>query len=164
MATLVDQYVGATAYDVAGDKIGKIHKLFVDGHTREPKWAEVHTGFLGRAQSLVPLVGSRQEGHAVTVTVTKEAVQEAPDCDAEEGITVEDAQRLSQHYRLDEPQPEAPDPPAKHSAVLAIASAAAGIGGTAVNTAAWSPPESAENQHPDVPEPTEDGPLAAGRA
>lgn len=164
MTTLVDQYVGATAYDVAGDKIGKIHKLFVDGQSREPKWAEVHTGFLGREQSMVPLTGSRQEGRAVTLTVTKEAVQESPDCAAGEGITVEDAERLSRHYRLDEPQPEAPEPPANHSAILAIASAAAGIGGTAVNTAAWSPPEPAENQHPDVPEPTEDDSLGAGQA
>lgn len=157
MATLVDQYVGATAYDVAGDKIGKIHKLFVDGHTREPKWAEVHTGLFGRSQTLIPLIGCKHEGRAVTVTVSKDAVKEAPEVKVGEGVTVDDASRLSRHYRLDEPQPEAPEPPPPHSTALDIASAAAGMGGTAVNTAAWSPPEPAENQHPDTfeePEPT----------
>lgn len=157
MATLVDQYVGATAYDVSGDKIGKIHKLFVDGRSREPRWAEVHTGLFGKNQALIPLAGSRQEGRAVTLTVSKAAVKDAPTVRVGAGITVDDADRLSRHYKLDEPQPEAPEPPAPHSTVLDIASAAAGMGGTAVNTAAWSPPEPAENQHPDTfeePEPT----------
>ena len=150
MTSSADQYVGATAYDVSGEKIGKIHKLFVEDESREPRWAEIHTGFLGKSQSLIPLTGSRQEGRAVTVTVTKEAVMESPDLEVGDGITVDDATRLSRHYRLDKPQPDAPEPPAKHSTVLAIASAAAGMGGTAVNTAAWSPPDAAENQHPDV--------------
>lgn len=157
MTSLVDQYVGATAYDVSGNKIGKIHKLFVDGRSREPRWAEVHTGLFRTSQALIPLTGSRQEGRAVTLTVSKAAVKDAPTVQVGEGITVDDADRLSRHYRLDEPQPEAPDPPAPHSTALDIASAAAGMGGTAVNTAAWNPPEPAENQHPDTfeePEPT----------
>lgn len=139
MTTLVDQYVGAMAYDVAGDKIGKIHKLFVDGRTREPRWAEVHTGFLGTSQALVPLTGCRQEGRAVTLTVTKDAVRDAPAVKAGEGVTVDDAARLARHYRLDEKQPAAPAPPVPHSTTLNIASVAAGIGGTAVNTAAYAP-------------------------
>jgi PRC-barrel domain len=157
MTSLVDQYVGATAYDVSGDKIGKIHKLFVDGRSREPRWAEVHSGLFRKSQALIPLTGSRHEGRAVTLTVSKAAVKDAPTVRVGEGITVDDADRLSRHYRLDEPQPEAPDPPAPHSTALDIASAAAGMGGTAVNTAAWNPPEPAENQHPDTfeePEPT----------
>lgn len=159
MTSLVDQYVGATAYDVSGDKIGKIGRLFVDGRSREPKWAEVHTGLFRKAQMLIPLCGSRQEGRAVTLTVSKAAVREAPKVRVGEGVTVDDADRLSRHYRLDEPQPEAPQPPAPHSTALDIAAAAAGMGGTAVNTAAWSPAEPAENQHPDPfeepePEPT----------
>lgn len=157
MTNLVDQYVGATAYDVSGDKIGKIHKLFVDGRSREPRWAEVHAGLFRTSQMVIPLTGSRQEGRAVTLTVSKAAVKDAPTVRAGQGITVEDADRLARHYRLDEPQPEAPDPPAPHSTVLEIASAAAGMGGTAVNTAAWTPPDPAEDQHPDTseePEPT----------
>lgn len=157
MTSLVDQYVGATAYDVSGDKIGKIGRLFVDGRSREPKWAEVHTGLFRKSQMLIPLSGSRQEGRAVTLTVSKAAVREAPKVRVGEGVTLDDADRLSRHYRLDEPQPEAPQPPAPHSTALDIAAAAAGMGGTAVNTAAWSPAEPAENQHPDPfeePEPT----------
>lgn len=157
MTSLVDQYVGATAYDVSGDKIGKIHKLFVDGRSREPKWAEVHSGLFRKSQTLIPLTGSRQDGRAVTLTVSKEAVRAAPTVPAGDGLTVDDADRLSRHYRLDQPQPAAPEPPAPHSTALDIASAAAGMGGTAVNTAAWSPADPAENQHPDTfeePEPT----------
>ncbi|MCF6388245.1 PRC-barrel domain-containing protein [Mycobacterium sp. MBM] len=157
MTSLVDQYVGATAYDVSGDKIGKIHKLFVDGRSREPTWAEVRSGLFRKVQALIPLAGSRHEGRAVTVTVSKEAVKAAPTVVVGEGLTVDDADRLSRHYRLDQPQPEAPEPPAPHSTALDIAAAAAGMGGTAVNTAAWNPADPAENQHPDTfeePEPT----------
>ncbi|WP_395310305.1 PRC-barrel domain-containing protein [Mycobacterium sp. AMU20-3851] len=144
MTTLVEQYVGAVAYDVDGHKIGRIRKLFVDGPTRAPKWAEVNTGFLGTSQTLVPLTGCRQSGRAVTVTVSKEGVKEAPTVAVGEGVTIEDAARLSRHYRLDEPQPQAPEPPTPHSATLTIASVAAGIGGTAINTAAYAP----ENEEP----------------
>ncbi|GAA2533998.1 hypothetical protein [Mycolicibacterium diernhoferi] len=154
MTTLVEKYVGAVAYDVDGQKIGRIRKLFVDGPTRVPKWGEVNTGFLGMSQTLVPLAGCRQEGRAVTVTVTKQAVKEAPTVRVGAGVTVEDAESLSRHYRLDEPQPQAPEPPAPHSATLNIASAAAGIGGTAINTAAYAPEgEEPEGEEPEGEEP-----------
>ncbi|MGN7781754.1 PRC-barrel domain-containing protein [Mycolicibacterium sp. 22603] len=140
MATLVEQYVGATVYDVAGEKIGKIDKLFVDDTTREPKWAIVRSGFLGMSHAVVPLKGSRRGEGAVSLTVTKDAVKDAPSVQTDEGITVDEADRLSRHYRLDEEHPDAPEPPppSSHSSVLDIASAAAGIGGTAVNTAAYT--------------------------
>ena len=140
MATLVEQYVGATAYDVSGEKIGKIDKLFVDDKSRAPRWALVRTGFLGMSHSVVPLAGSRLGDGAVSLTVDKEAVKNAPGVQTEEGLTVDEAHRLSRHYRLDEEQPEAPPPPepSHHASVLHIASAAAGIGGTAVNTAAYT--------------------------
>ena len=157
MTSLVDQYVGATAYDVSGDKIGKIGKLFVDGRSREPRWAAVRMGLFRKTHALIPLTGSRQEGRSVTVTVTKAAVKDAPKPTGGEGVTLDEAAELSRHYRLDEPQPDAPEPPAPHSTALNIASVAAGIGGTAVNTAAWNVADPAENQHPDTfeePEPS----------
>ncbi|WP_241473213.1 PRC-barrel domain-containing protein [Mycolicibacterium neoaurum] len=140
MATLVEQYVGATVYDVAGEKIGKIDKLFVDDKTRDPKWALVRSGFLGMSHAVVPLKASRRGEGAVTVTVTKDAVKDAPTVHTDEGITIDEADQLSRHFRLDEEHPEAPEPPppSTHSSVLDIASAAAGIGGTAVNTAAYT--------------------------
>lgn len=140
MATLVEQYVGATAYDVSGAKIGKIDKLFVDGQSREPRWASVRTGFLGTSHAILPLTGSRRADGAVTVVVDKAAVKDAPTVPDGDGITRDDAHRLTRHYRLDEEHPEAPEPPAQshHSSALDILSAAAGIGGTAVNTAAYT--------------------------
>lgn len=140
MVTLVEQYVGATAYDVDGEKIGKINKLFVDGRTREPKWASVRTGFLGRSRAILPLAGSRRGDGAVTVAVAKAAVKKAPGVQTEEGVTVAEALRLSRHYRLDEDLPDAPPPPepTHHPSALEVFSAAAGMGGTAVNTAAYA--------------------------
>ncbi len=67
MTNLVDQYVGATAYDVSGDKIGKIHKLFVDGRSKSPGGPRAHRPVRDVA-TLIPLTGARQEGRAVTLT------------------------------------------------------------------------------------------------
>jgi hypothetical protein len=154
MTATVDQFVGATAYDVSGDKIGKIRKLYVDGRTREPRWALVRRGLFGLSHSIIPLAGSRRNGAAVTLTVAKDAVKDAPSLQVPGGVTFDEAHRLERHYRLDEEQPEAPTPPTEqhshHSAGLGIAMAAAGIGGTAANITAWS------GDQPEAPEATDE--------
>lgn len=144
MASVTEQFVGATAYDVSGDKIGKINHLYVDAHSREPKWASVHTGLFGLSESIIPLTGARRDGDAVTVTVGKDAVKDAPPVKVRQGITPHEEHRLERHYRLDGEQPTAPEPPHQHphrimSAGRGAAAAAAGIGGTATNTSAYAP-------------------------
>ncbi len=79
MTNVLEQIKGATAYDPSGEKIGKIHELYLDGQSREPKWASVHTGLFGMTESLVPLAGARPDGEdSVRVAVAKGAVKDAP--------------------------------------------------------------------------------------
>ena len=43
--------VGATAYDRAGDKIGKVGQVYYDDATDQPTWVTVNTGFFGVEQA-----------------------------------------------------------------------------------------------------------------
>jgi len=100
MTNTVDQYVGSTAFDSAGNKIGKIKKLYVDEKTSAPKWVAVHTGLFGLSSSLVPLAGARTSTDAVTVAVHRDAVKDAPHLDTDEGISLEQEQELVRHYGM----------------------------------------------------------------
>lgn len=140
MASPVQRFVGATAYDVTGHRIGKIGQIFVDAYTHQPKWVTVNRGLFGLSSSFVPLAGAHCDRNAVTVAVDKDSVKQAPNPRAREGITPEEEHELARHYHLPAAPPPAPAPPerstGRHSAGIDIATAAAGIGGTAINTAA----------------------------
>lgn len=140
MAAPVQHFVGATAYDVSGHKIGKIHQIFIDAYTHEPKWVIVNHGLFGLSSAFVPLAGAHCDRNTVTVAVDKDSVKHSPTLHARVGITPEEENQLARHYRLPAGLPPAPQPPehpaGRHSTGIDIATAAAGIGGTAVNTAA----------------------------
>ena len=147
MTNVLEQIKGATAYDPSGEKIGKIHELYLDGQSREPKWASVHTGLFGMTESLVPLAGARPDGEdSVRVAVAKSAVKDAPHVDIGERISPADEATLAQYYGLRSTRPTSPPPSpqpgpdstpsngGKH--LRGAAPALGGIGGTSANTSA----------------------------
>ena len=147
MTNVLEQIKGATAYDPSGEKIGKIHELYLDGQSREPKWASVHTGLFGMTESLVPLAGARPDGEdSVRVAVAKSAVKDAPHVDIGERISPADEATLAQYYGLRSTRPTSPPPspqPGPDSApsnggkhLRGAAPALGGIGGTSANTTA----------------------------
>lgn len=147
MTNVLQQIKGATAYDPSGEKIGKIHELYLDAQSRQPKWASVHTGLFGISESLVPLAGARPDGDdSVRVAVAKSAVKNAPHVDIGERISPADEATLMQYYgmRSERPttpqaaqQPEPESPPSNGGKHLrGAAPALGGIGGTSANTTA----------------------------
>ncbi|GCA97632.1 PRC and DUF2382 domain-containing protein [Mycolicibacterium sp. NCC-Tsukiji] len=144
MTNVLEQIKGATAYDPSGEKIGKIHELYLDGQSREPKWASVHTGLFGMTESLVPLAGARPDGDdTVRVAVAKGAVKDAPHVDIGERISPADEATLAQYYGLRPTPPTAPQQPGPESTssnggkhLRGAAPALGGIGGTSANTTA----------------------------
>ncbi|GAS86754.1 PRC and DUF2382 domain-containing protein [Mycolicibacterium brisbanense] len=112
MSNVLDRYVGATAYDPAGNKIGKIKELFIDARTQQPKWVAVNTGFLGTSESLVPMAGAKQDGDSVTVAVDKERVKDAPHFSVGDHIDPQQESELARHYHLQGGQP--PQSSGKH--------------------------------------------------
>jgi len=151
MTNVLEQIKGATAYDPSGEKIGKIHELYLDAQSRQPKWASVHTGLFGISESLVPLAGARPDGDdSVRVAVAKSAVKNAPHVDIGDRISPADEATLMQYYGMRSDRPATPQPgqqPApqpgpetppsnggKH--LRGAAPALGGIGGTSANTSA----------------------------
>lgn len=140
MTDAVTRFVGATVYDLAGEKIGKIHRVYVDRRTGHPKWASVRSGLFGGSESFVPLVGARGSDGSVRVAVAKNIVRNAPPIAGGDRITPLAVATLLRHYGM----------PAEHATglqavqqqssagrhFLEAAAAAAGIGGTAANTSA----------------------------
>ncbi|WP_280386472.1 PRC and DUF2382 domain-containing protein [Nocardia wallacei] len=100
-ATL-ESVIGATAYDLAGEKIGKVKKIYLDNATGEPTWVAVSTGLFG-SDSMVPLAGAqhRPDAETLQVQVDKEHVKSAPYLDDDGHITRESEQELFAHYGID---------------------------------------------------------------
>lgn len=87
-------------YDSAGDKVGKVGQIFLDDTSGEPKWVSVNTGLFGTNENFVPLQGARVIGTEVHVSVTKDAVKDAPNVDADHHLSREEEAQLFAHYGL----------------------------------------------------------------
>lgn len=141
MSDEVARFIGATVSDLAGDKIGTIHRVYVDRRTGHPKWASVRSGWFGSSESFVPLGGARGGDGSVRVAVAKNIVGNAPPIADGDRITAPEVAALLRHYGMSaehatglESAPQQSSAPGKH--LREAAAAAAGIGGTAANTSA----------------------------
>lgn len=92
----------ATAIDRSGDKLGSIKEVFVDDRTGQPTFVEVGHGLFGMSSSLVPLRGSSLSGDTLNLGFSKDAIKDAPDLDADNGLSVEEENRIYEHYQLTE--------------------------------------------------------------
>ncbi|EEW49230.1 PRC-barrel domain protein [Corynebacterium efficiens YS-314] len=90
----------ATAIDKSGDKLGSIKEVFVDDRTGQPTFVEVGHGLFGMSSSLVPLRGSSLSGDTLHLGFSKDAIKDAPDLDADNGLSVEEENRIYEHYQL----------------------------------------------------------------
>ena len=89
---------GRTAVDPDGSKIGKIGQIYVDDTTSMPMWVTVSTGMFGTKESFAPLYGSRAEGEALQLAVTKDMVKGAPSIDADGQIGDDENGALYDYY------------------------------------------------------------------
>lgn len=137
----VGRLVGVTAYDRSGAKIGKIHQVYLD-RSGQPRWVSVHLGLLGISEPLVPLAGVRDgDDGSVRLAVARDIVKCAPSIDGAGHVTPAEEAGLLEHYGMSAEQTtglDAVQSPSSTSGkrLLDAAAAAAGIGGTAANTAA----------------------------
>ena len=89
---------GRTAVDPDGSKIGKIGQIYVDDTTSMPLWVTISTGIFGTKESFAPLYGSRAEGEALQLAVTKDMVKGAPSIDADGQIGDDENGALYDYY------------------------------------------------------------------
>ena len=94
----VDQYVGRTAVDLEGTKVGKIGQVYLDDRTGEPLWVTVSTGLFGSRQSFAPISGSQFDGENVRLAVSKDTIKDAPNVDDDEHISGSEQDALYEYY------------------------------------------------------------------
>lgn len=90
----------ATAYDSTGDKLGAINEVFLDDRTGQPTFVEVNHGLFGLRSGLVPLRGSSFNTGSLNLGFTKDAIKDAPNIDADDGLSVEEEDAVYAHYGL----------------------------------------------------------------
>jgi uncharacterized protein (TIGR02271 family) len=90
--------IGCTALDSNGDKIGTIAKIYLDDQTDEPRWVTVNTGLFGTKENFAPLSGSRWDGNALVLSVTKDQVKGAPSIDADGHLDDSENDALYDYY------------------------------------------------------------------
>ncbi len=74
-----ESFMGRTAVDPQGDKIGKIGQVYVDDVTGQPDWVTVNTGLFGTKEHFAPLQGASVTGDDVVLPFDKDVVKDAPD-------------------------------------------------------------------------------------
>jgi uncharacterized protein (TIGR02271 family) len=92
------QFIGRTAVDSEGSKIGKIGQVYLDEQTGVPLWLTVATGIFGTRQSFAPIHGSRLDGDRVRLAVSGDLIKDAPNIDDDGHIGASEQDVLYRHY------------------------------------------------------------------
>ena len=94
-------WLGKVIIDSEGERIGKLHDVYVDVETDIPKFGTVKEGLFRRHLTFVPLDGVEIGPDELRVNVHKEQVRSAPDLDlAGEELTQEDESVLYHHFEM----------------------------------------------------------------
>jgi len=97
----VAEWHGKMLVDRNGEKIGKLHEVYVDVENDEPQFATVKEGFIGRHLTFVPLHDVQIGPGDLQVGVTKEQVRSAPDIAMHgDELSQDDESKLYHHFEL----------------------------------------------------------------
>jgi uncharacterized protein (TIGR02271 family) len=97
----IERVLDLTAYAEDGDRIGDVDDVYVDDHTREPKFALVNTGLFGLRSSFVPLQGARVEDDVLRLPYSKDRVKDAPNLDPDGDLDPAQERELFRYYDLE---------------------------------------------------------------
>ncbi|MBX9387981.1 PRC-barrel domain-containing protein, partial [Streptomonospora nanhaiensis] len=92
--------IGHRLVDRDGAAVGKIGQVYYDDQTDEAKWITVRTGLFGSRENLVPLLGAEMVYDALQVPWSKAEIKSAPSFDIDQHISVEQEDRVYEHYGL----------------------------------------------------------------
>lgn len=91
-------WIGRTAVDRSGAKIGKVEDIYADDDTGQPEWLAVTTGLFGSHVSFVPLRGAQAQGDDLMVAYDKDTVKDAPRAEADGHLSQQEEDRLYEYY------------------------------------------------------------------
>ena len=96
----IDRIEGSTAYDAAGEKVGRVGQLYLDDQSGTPSWITVATGFFGTAETFVPLEGASFDGEDLRLAYSKDTIKNAPRFDTDEHLDQGEEAELFRYYGL----------------------------------------------------------------
>src|SRR3954467_9357392 len=93
-----DVYIGRTAVDPEGGKIGSVGQVYVNDQSGVPDWITVNTGLFGMKENFVPLQGSSFNGDDLVLPFDKDVVKDAPDVSDASHLDVDEQDSLYSYY------------------------------------------------------------------
>jgi uncharacterized protein (TIGR02271 family) len=94
-----ERYLGRTAVDRDGGKIGTIGQVYLNDETGQPDWVTVNTGLFGTKENFVPLEGSTSNsGDDVVFPFGKDVVKDAPHVGDASHLDVDEQESLYSYY------------------------------------------------------------------
>ncbi|WP_100497938.1 DUF2382 domain-containing protein [Geodermatophilus chilensis] len=97
----IGRVTGKDVYDPSGEKIGSASEVYLDDQTAQPEWITVRTGLFGTKESFVPIRDAALADDGVYVSVSKNAVKDAPRIDSDGHLSPREEQELYRYYGLD---------------------------------------------------------------
>jgi len=96
----IDRIEGSTAYDAAGEKVGRVGQLYLDDQSGAPSWITVSTGLFGTQETFVPLEGASFDGDDLRLAYSKDAIKNAPRYETDEHLDQAEEAELYRYYGL----------------------------------------------------------------
>jgi len=93
-----EAYMGRTAVDPQGDKIGSVGQVYVNDESGVPDWITVNTGLFGMKEHFAPLYGATFDGDNLVLPFDKNVVKDAPDVADSEHLDPDEQQALYTYY------------------------------------------------------------------
>ncbi len=94
-----ESYMGKTAVDPSGSKIGTVGQVYLNDETGRPDWITVNTGLFGTKENFAPLQGSSFNGEDLVLPFDKAVVKDAPDVVDSAHLDVDEQQSLYSYYQ-----------------------------------------------------------------
>jgi len=94
----IRSWIGHTAVDVNGDKVGTIEDVFEDEQGSGPEWFSISTGWFGLKRSFAPVRGATADGDQLVLPWTKDEIKQGPNFDPSDSFETDDD--LYGHYGM----------------------------------------------------------------
>ena len=94
----IEEWRGAKAVDVNGDKVGSVDDVYLDRGSEQPEWVTVSTGLFGTRTTFVPINDAQLTDGEVRLGYAKDQIKDAPNVDADGALSRDEEQALYEHY------------------------------------------------------------------
>jgi uncharacterized protein (TIGR02271 family) len=94
----IEEWRGAKAVDVNGDKVGSVDEVYLDRGSEQPEWITVSTGLFGTRTTFVPINDAQLIDGEVRLGYAKDQIKDAPNVDADGALSRDEEQALYEHY------------------------------------------------------------------